>query len=189
MNTWLLDDGEPDFEALFRSARPQLMAVARRLMKNEDDAEDVVQQAFVNGLKYGHRFEARAQATSWMYRIVYNTGLMALRSQRRKRADSLDALPVDVAEMQVHRQRPAEAIATDPERATERGRLREVLSGALSALSPLDKQIVELRLRDGFSTREVASEVGLSAAATKTRLHRARQQLMGELSGNAHACA
>lgn len=181
-NAWLTEEGEPDFELLFRRAKPQLLAVARRLMHDEDDAEDVVQQAFINGLRHRQRFEARAQATSWMYRIVYNTALMALRSKRRKRADSLDALPAEFAEAQVHQQREHTPEAIDPERALERARLGNLLKGAMKGLTPLDKQIVELRLKEGYSTHEVAELVGLSAAATKTRLHRARQRLATELA-------
>ena len=181
-DAWLTDAGEPDFERMFLLARPRLLAVARRLVRNEDDAEDVVQEAFLNGLRHRHRFEARAQATSWMYRIVTNTALMTLRTLRRKQAESLDALPDGVAEAEVHRHRSGAAQASeDPERALERARLCEVLVSALSTLPPLDQRIVELRLREGYSTREAAARVGLSSMAAKTRLHRARTRLSAAL--------
>jgi RNA polymerase sigma-70 factor (ECF subfamily) len=183
MSKWLLSDGRPDFELLFAEARPQLLAVARRVVRNEDDAEDVLQNAFENAIKYGDRFEARAQATSWMYRIVYNTGLMHLRSRKRKGAESLDALPAEVGEAVINAQGHHMSSPPAPDSQLERGAIASLLGAALSKLSPLDRDIVRMRLQEDRSTAQVAAALGLSPAATKTRLHRARlalQQLVGD---------
>lgn len=180
MSKWLKEDGRPDFELLFAEARPQLLAVARRVVRNEADAEDVLQQAFVNALRAADRFEARAQATSWMYRIVYNTGLMHLRSKRRKGAESLDALAPEVGEAVVHRDRDDTA-DHDPAELVQRRRLSGVLDRAIETLSPVDQVIVRMRLIDEHSTKEVADATGLTPAATKTRLHRARRMLRDAL--------
>jgi RNA polymerase sigma-70 factor (ECF subfamily) len=183
MSEWLNPDGTPDFHRLFDLARPQLLAVARRVVRSEADAEDVVQQAFINAIRAGDRFEARAQATSWMYRIVYNTALMHLRSRRRKGAESLDALPPEVGENVVHDQREHLAAPPSPDAGLERGALGALIGRALARLSPLDQDIVRMRLHEDRSTKEVAKALGLSTAATKTRLHRARlmlQELIGE---------
>jgi RNA polymerase sigma-70 factor (ECF subfamily) len=179
---WLTDEGRPDFEVLFEKARPQLLALARRIMRNEADAEDVVQQAFIQGLRNGHRFEARAQATSWMYRITYNAALMALRTKRRKGASSLDGLPQEVAEVHVSNSRDEEAFKLDPDHNAERAEMRAAIAEAMAQLAPIDQKIVGLRINEGCSTQEVAKEMGLSAAATKTRLHRARKALREVLS-------
>lgn len=174
---YLTADGRPDFEALFREARPRLLAVARRLMRSEADAEDIVQQAFVSGLLHKDAFEARAQVTSWMHRITYNAALMALRSKGRRSVRSLEELPGE------DRIIPAEeqGALDDPEEAAARSCMREVLDEALATLSPLDRSIVDLRLREERSTEETAEAVGLSSSAAKARLHRARQALQAAL--------
>jgi RNA polymerase sigma-70 factor (ECF subfamily) len=183
MTKWLQSDGRPDFELLFAEARPQLLAVARRVVRNEADAEDVLQRAFESAIKHGDRFEARAQATSWMYRIVYNAGLMHLRTRRRKGAESLDALPIEVGEAVVNAQADPAAGPPAPDEHLERGAIAKLLRAAMAKLSPLDQDIVRMRLHEERTTAEVANALGLSPAATKTRLHRARvalQQLLGD---------
>lgn len=168
-----------DFHTLFEQARPQLLAVARRVVRSAADAEDVVQQAFVNAIRAADKFEGRAEATSWMYRITYNTALMHLRKKRRKGADSLDAMVPSVAEHAV--QKAAEP-PPSADAQLDQMRLREVLAEAVGALSDTDQRIVILRLEQGWSTQQVADDVGLSPAAIKTRLHRARQVLQRQLT-------
>jgi RNA polymerase sigma-70 factor (ECF subfamily) len=183
MSKWLLSNGCPDFALLFAEARPQLLAVARRVVRNEDDAEDVLQNAFESAIKFGDRFEARAQATSWMYRIVYNTGLMHLRSRKRKGAESLDALPAEVGEAIINAQSARMPSPPAPDAQLERGAIASLLGGALQKLAPIDRDIVRMRLQEDRSTAEVAKALGLTPAATKTRLHRARlalQRVLGD---------
>lgn len=168
-----------DFAELFDQARPRLLAVARRVVRNDHDAEDVVQQAFLNAMKGQASFEGRAQATSWLYRITYNTALMHLRHKRRKGATSLDALTATTREAAIERSSPA-LPASDV--LVDIGRLRGRLATAVAGLSDLDQNIVRLRLELGYSTKETADQLGISTAATKTRLHRARGQLQGLLS-------
>lgn len=175
---YLAADGRPDFEALFREARPRMLALARRLMRSEADAEDVVQQAFVSGLAHRNAFQARAQATSWMYRITYNAALMALRSKGRRVTSSLEDLPPEGPYLEAEERPHAPA---DPEAAAERNDLREVLDYALERLSPLDRTIIDLRLSQDCSTQETADALGLTSSAAKARLHRARLSLQDVL--------
>ena len=188
IDTTAKTDG-PDFNKLFLEARPRLLAVARRIVRNEDDAEDVVQTAFENGLKFAHQFEGKAQATTWMHRIVTNAALMHLRSRRRKGADSLDALPPELADAAVARQREDSMPAVDPEQALRNRRLRGRLFSAITALPEVDQKIIALRLGEGYSVAEVGAEVGMTSAATKTRLHRARKKLTGVLEAAQLAAA
>lgn len=182
---WPAADVALDFDHLFREARPRLLALARRLVRSEADAEDVVQIAFESGLRHRHRFEARARATSWLYRITYNAALMHLRACRRRPAESLDALPPEVRDAVLSAAEPA----SSPERRVEEDELGRALLEATSALSPLDRRIVGMRLADERPTREVADAVGLTPAATKTRLHRAREALKARLEGVGAALA
>lgn len=175
---FLAADGRPDFDALFREARPRMLALARRLMRSEADAEDVVQQAFLSGLAHRHSFQARAQATSWMYRITYNAALMALRSKGRRVTSSLEDLPPEGAFLEAE-DKPH--VPVDPCAAAERNDLRHILDHALAQLSPMDRTIVDLRLAQDCSTQETAEALGLSSSAAKARLHRARISLQDSL--------
>jgi RNA polymerase sigma-70 factor (ECF subfamily) len=181
LSKWVLADGRPDFTVLFHDARSQLLAVARRVVRNDSDAEDVVQQAFENAIKSKSVFEGRAQATSWMYRIVYNTGLMHLRSRRRKGTESLDALAPEVGEAVMHGGLSDDSTVPAPDDVVERGALVRALQAAMSELSDLDRNIVRMRLYEERSTSEVSKALGLSTAAVKTRLYRARVSLQGFL--------
>lgn len=173
---------ERELERAFRENRGQLMALARRMVRSDADAEDVLQQAFENAVRHQKSFEGRAAVTSWLYRITHNTALMHLRSRRRKGAESLDAYPEEVKSALVHDAREDDQIE-DPEHFLGRLGLREALANAMSALSETDRQIVNMRLYEQCSTSEVAEAVGLSATATKTRLHRARAELRQQLGG------
>lgn len=171
---YLADDGRPDFEALFREARPRMLALARRLMRSESDAEDVVQQAFISGLLHRDDFQARAQATSWMYRITYNAALMALRSKGRRVTSSFEDLPAEGAFLEA---KESWATPGDPEDVAHRLKLKSALDEALTTLSPIDREIVDMRLTQDCSTKETAEALGMSASAAKARLHRARTVL------------
>src|SRR5690349_12993599 len=80
------------FELLVRVFGGRLLAVARRLVRNEDDARDVVQTAYLSAFRSLDRFEEGCQLSTWLHRIVVNAALMKLRSKRRKPEESIDAL-------------------------------------------------------------------------------------------------
>lgn len=168
---------------LFDENRPRLLALATRLVSSTE-AEDVVQDAFVSTLRHHHQFRGQALPSTWLYRVTFNAALMRLRTRRRKGAESLDALPLDVAEASLARTLPDRP---DPAADVERREVRLALDAAIAALRPVDQQIVRLRFVDGMSTEEVAEVTGLSVAATKTRLHRARAALRDLLSLDARA--
>lgn len=177
---FLTEDGTPDLDAMARRGTGPLRAAARRLVRSDADAEDVLQDAFLSAVRARDRFEGRALTTSWMYRITYNAGLMQLRTRRRKGAESLDALPPEVAE------RGLRDLQTDDDAAPDRALLREQLVRALDevveGLPEVDRAIVRARLGEGRSTEEVAAATGLSTTATKSRLHRARRALQAALT-------
>ena len=176
-----------DFGSLYREVRPQLLALARRMVHDEAAAEDVVQQAFLSGIRAAGAFRADARPTSWLYRITYNAALMDLRSRRRRRLSSLDDLSPDEAEAQLARSTPShgDELAT----AGERSEVAAQLGKALATLGDVDRRVVELRLREERSTEEVAAELGLTVSATKARLHRARRHLQDVMTGAAPTAA
>lgn len=170
---------------MFDENRPRLLALATRLVSSAE-AEDVVQDAFVSTLRHHHQFRGHALPSTWLYRVTFNAALMRLRTRRRKGAESLDALPHDVAEASIARTVPERP---DPAREMERAEARRAIDDAIGTLRPIDRQIVRMRFVDGMSTEEVAEATGLSVAATKTRLHRARASLRSVLANDARAPA
>ncbi|HEY1101514.1 MAG TPA: sigma-70 family RNA polymerase sigma factor, partial [Myxococcota bacterium] len=152
-----------------------LLALAYRLTSSHNDAEDVVQEAFVSTLRHHDQFLGAAQPSTWLYRVTFNAALMRLRSGRRKKADSLDALPGTIADRVVGEARAnsvfaADDVVADHERA-------DALDEAMTVLCELDQQLMRLRYDDDLSTDEVAARTGLTTSAVKTRLHRARARL------------
>ena len=176
-----------DLGSLYREVRPQLMALARRMVHDEAAAEDVVQQAFLSGIRAAGSFRAEARPTSWLYRITYNAALMDLRSKRRLRQSSLEDLTPDEAQAQLARAAPS--YGDDVAGAGERREVADKLGKALATLGEVDRRVVELRLREERSTEEVAAELGLTVSATKARLHRARRHLQDVIEGRAPASA
>ena len=176
-----------DFNSLYREVRPQLLALARRMMQDDAAAEDVVQQAFLSGIRAADAFRAEARPTSWLYRITYNAALMALRARRRRRLSSLDALTPDQAEVQLAR--ASQSRDDDTAHASERRDIAAQLGEALATLNDVDRKVIELRLREERSTQEVATALGLTVSATKARLHRARRHLQCVMQDHAAAVA
>lgn len=163
------------FARLFEQNRPRLLALAYRLTSSVNDAEDVVQEAFVSTLRHHDQFQGAAKPSTWLYRVTFNAALMRLRTRRRKGADSLDAMPTAIAERAVSHAFSDDHVDADDVVVThERS---AALDEAMASLKPLDRQLMRLRYGDDLSTEEVAERVGLSTSAVKTRLHRARAQL------------
>lgn len=165
------------FEYLYCEYHERLLSLAMRLTGSKADAEDVVQETFINTIRHHHQFRGDAQPSTWIYRVAYNTALMKLRSKRRKGADSLDAMGVDAAQTQIQRDRENRTPVVSPEEITAQHDLSSILEEALSSLKPADRAIVRMRFCDGMSTQEVGEALGMTQSAVKTRLHRARAQL------------
>ena len=170
---------------LFEENRPRLLALAWRLTASTSDAEDVVQEAFVSTLRHHDQFQGASRPSTWLYRVTFNAALMRLRTRRRKGAESLDALPINVAE---HAVANATEDVVDAEQLVHRRERHAALDDAMLILSPLDRELLRLRYSDDLSTDEVASRTGLSTTAVKTRLHRARVRMKDVISADAR-CA
>jgi RNA polymerase sigma-70 factor, ECF subfamily len=167
---------ESAYEALVRTYGGRLMSVARRMLRNEEDARDVVQAAYLSAFRSMDGFEGTCQLSTWLHRIVVNTALMRMRTRRRKPEESIDALlPAfkddghHVAEFADWSAQPDDLLQQDETRAFVRSCVAELP----------DNYRVVLLLRDieEMSTQEVADALGMTAAAVKIRLHRARQAL------------
>jgi RNA polymerase sigma-70 factor (ECF subfamily) len=164
---------------LLTDARPRLLAVALRVVRDRDDAEDVVQEALVKVCRSLSRFEGRSSFSTWLHRIVVNAALDRLR-RHGARKERLQSDGDDDREVQ-----PAEADKVDeqtPERVVSRRETGAVVRGALARLSPTHRQVLELREFDGESYRDLARLVRCPVGTVMSRLHHARHKLAAELA-------
>jgi RNA polymerase sigma-70 factor, ECF subfamily len=150
------------FEELVRRHRPAVFRVALRMLGDGADAEDATQDAFVQAWRGLDGFRADAAFTTWMYRIVTNRCLNMLRDRRRT-----EPLP-DRQESPVSR----------PDRITEANWQLEDLKRAIIRLTPEQRAPFVLRELEGRSYEEIAETLDLSVPAVKSRLHRARLELL-----------
>ncbi len=145
-----------------------------RIVLNRQDAEDLTQEAFLRAYRYFDRLDSASSLRSWLYTIATRVGLNAVRSQRRRgkgRTFSYDAHVEQAGEL-------AEPEAGNAHTLTE---LRDELYAALATLPPRSALLVQLCHSEGFAIREAAAIVGMSPAAAKVALCRARKTLRERL--------
>jgi RNA polymerase sigma-70 factor (ECF subfamily) len=157
------------FDILVRRHLPRARLVARRLMQDPDDADDLVQEAFLRALERIATFDVSRAFEPWFTRLLINLGLDLRRKQSVRRTESHDP----------------EAIAggTRPDRETERSELRRSLSQALEKLPDRQRMIVNLFEIDGHSTEEIADMLKVSQVTIRWHLHQARRTLRELLKG------
>lgn len=167
---------EPEaFAELVSSVAPRMLAVARRMLNNEDDARDAVQDAFVSAMKALLTFDARSQLGTWLHQITVNACLMKLRSSRRRPECSIeDLLPASLPDG--HLTKSCKPWPT-PSGEAEDARRADILAAKLALIPEQYRTVLILRDIEEYSTEHAAAALGISPNAVKTRLHRARQAL------------
>ena len=167
---------EAAFEQVVRAYGGRLLAVARRIVGTEEDARDVVQDAFLNAFKSLDRFEGNAKLSTWLHRIVVNAALMKLRTRKRKPEQSIETLLPAYLDDGHHEER-FQSWEEPVDKVMERAENREIVRKQIDALPEGYRTVLVLRDIEGLDTEETANVLGLSVNATKIRLHRARQAL------------
>ena len=165
-------DGDREaFEELVRLTAADTFTLAVRLVGNEEDARDVVQETYLRAYKGLDRFRGDAQFSTWLYRITANCANTYLTKRRRHRHDEL-----------TEESSPAESGGDrDPLARAEASNLRDRLQGALDELPPKLRAVVLLRDVYDLPHEAIAAELGITESAAKVRLHRARRQLRERL--------
>ncbi len=164
------------FETVVRVYGGRLLAVARRYVRCDEDASDVLQSAYLSAFRAMAHFEGSAQLSTWLHRIVVNTALMKLRTRRRKPEESIDDLLPSFQEDGHHVEQfsdwaaPADVIM-------ERRETRQTVRSCIDRLPDGYRTVLLLRDIEERSTQEVADLMRLTTTAVKVRLHRARQAL------------
>jgi len=172
-----LQAGDADaFEALVRKYMPALLRVARRFLRSEEDARDAVQDAFINAYKSIRNFASNSQLGTWLHRIVVNSSLMKLRSQKRRPEEDIDSLLPKFLE-DGHQVIPSLPWDENAEAILERKELRELVRESIDELPETYRTVLMLRDIEELSTEETARLLGINTNTVKVRLHRARQAL------------
>jgi RNA polymerase sigma-70 factor (ECF subfamily) len=158
------------FEVLMRRHNQRLYRVARAVLRNEDEAEEVVQESYVRAFANMAQFEGRSTLATWLSRITLHAALRARRRRQRDRAGGNAGME---ERFEPHR---ADHVPSGP---MDRAELRSVLAAALDALPTRLRAVVMLRIVEGLDTRETAECLGMTDSNVKVCLHRARR-LMAE---------
>jgi RNA polymerase sigma-70 factor (ECF subfamily) len=167
---------EAAFEHLLRTYGGRLLAVTRRLLGNEEDARDAVQETFLRAFRSLGSFEGGSLLSTWLHRIAVNTALMRLRSRKRKPEEPIESLLPAFRE-DGHFSERFQAWTEPPDDEAAR-REREVLvRQAIDRLPEHYRTVLLLRDIEELSTTDVAEQLGVTTNAVKLRLHRARQAL------------
>ena len=167
------------FEELVRRYDRNVFRIAQHITQNREDAEDVVQDAFLKAYQNLAKFQENSKFYTWLVRIAVNEALMKLRRRRPGQMVSLDedikteddSIPREVADW-----------SPNPEQLYDQGELREILSKTIQGLPAGFRTVFVLRDVEGLSTEETAEALGLSVPAVKSRLLRARLQLRDRLT-------
>ena len=178
-----LQAGEPAaFRRLVQLNSANVYNVALKLLGDEQEAEDVLQETFLSAFQAIDRFEGRSQLSSWLYRIASNASLMRLRKRKGMTTFSLDQ-PMGDAEQDDDRESPHLVDwSTVPDDQLLTAEAREEMDLAIAELPESLRSAFVLRDIQGLSGAETAEVLGISVQAVKNRLHRARLRLRDRLS-------
>lgn len=163
------------FGELVRRYQDRLFNAALRVLDHEDDARDVVQDAFVSAYQSLRSFKGDSEFYTWLYRIAFNTAI----SLRRKRR-ALVSLESGRAGEAAHEPEDRSE-GTRPGAALERTEEEAALQAALNRLSPEHRAILVLKDLDGMKYEEIAEVLGVPIGTVRSRIHRARLELRGLL--------
>src|SRR5215212_10882550 len=165
----VLEGNTAMFELLMRRYNERLYRAARAILRDDQEAEDVIQQAYVNAFTHLRQFNGSAQFSTWLTRIAINEALARVR--RRGRYETFDD---DLSNVEPFMSsNPSE----NPERQAFTGELRELLESAIDTLPDGMREVFMLREVEGLSTSEVAECLGVSDDVVKSRLSRGRAAL------------
>lgn len=166
------------FEELVRRYERKVYNIAYRLLGNEEDATEALQDTFLRAYRYIPGFKFKSSFYTWLYRIATNVSLTKLRRRKKTTTVSLDEpvkntddLMFDIPDNH-----------TTPEEAFAQKRLRERLQAAIEKLPAELRAVVVLRDLEGLSNEEVSKTLGLSVPAVKARLHRGRIALREKMA-------
>jgi RNA polymerase sigma factor (sigma-70 family) len=171
---------EAAFEAIMRRHNGRLFRVARAILKDDADAEDALQDAYLEAYRHLGDFRGDAQLSTWLTRIVVNQSLMRLRRQKRERV----VIPFDRGDHEGEREEVdvIDEKAEPPSRAAMRAEVRGLLEQQIDQLPVAFRTVFVMREVEDMSVEDTAECLGIPAATVRTRLFRARALLREALA-------
>jgi RNA polymerase sigma-70 factor (ECF subfamily) len=167
------------FEQLIKKYDRNVFRIAQHITQNREDAEDVVQDAFLKAYQKLDQFQGNSKFYTWIVRIAVNEALMKL---RKRKSDKLVSMDEDVETDEGTITREFADWSPNPEQQYNQAELNDILSRTIQGLPASFRTVFVLRDVEGLSTEETAEMLGLSVPAVKSRLLRARLQLRERLS-------
>jgi len=167
-------DGEA-LDALLRQYQPQIFRFGMKMCRDPEDAQDVLQETLFAAARTFHGFRGASSISTWLYTIARSFCI-----KRRRR--SVFAPEVVSLDSEAPQAREATDTAPDPERTFAGREVAEALESAVAALEPEYREVLLLRDVEGLSAAEVAEVTGISVAAVKSRLHRARSRVRDRIA-------
>lgn len=164
------------YEIVMRRHNQRLYRLARTILRNDAEAEDVMQEAYVRAYQHLDDFAGEAKFSTWLTKIAVYEALARLRRQAKTTG------PKSVSDMELHIMNTATAGERDPERQAYDRELGLVLERAIEALPENYRSVFVLRAVEGLDVNETAAALDIGVEAVKTRLHRARALLRKELA-------
>jgi RNA polymerase sigma-70 factor (ECF subfamily) len=168
------------FRTLFERYHRRAYALAFGVVRNQDDALDVVQDAFIKAHKYLDKFEGNSSFYTWLYRIVMNLAIDHLRKHRRVRPVELDEARLD--ESTVDEGLLPKLLGGNPGRALMDKEIRARIDAALAELSENHRSVLVMRELEGLSYEEMAKAMSCSKGTIMSRLFHARKNMQARLA-------
>jgi RNA polymerase sigma-70 factor (ECF subfamily) len=167
------------FEELVARHRDKIYARAYSMMRNEDEALDLSQEAWVKGWQRLVQFQGDSSFVTWMTRIVINLCLDQLRKQKRQRSESIEAMDEESGGVERH----MPVVTPNPTEGLERAELRKRIDRALAQLSHEHRTVLVLHEFEELEYKEIAKRMGCSIGTVMSRLFYARRRMASLLAG------
>jgi RNA polymerase sigma-70 factor, ECF subfamily len=169
--------GREALAEMFVASRSKFVAIAYSILRNREDAEDAVQNAFLSGYRHLRSFEGRSALKTWFTRIVLNAALMV---QRKRRPSGIAPVPEASNSHEVNWLESIPASQPDPETAHAERETFDFINGILGKMKPILRQAFTMTYFDELSGQEACALLGISSVTFKARLFRARRVLLNQ---------
>jgi RNA polymerase sigma-70 factor (ECF subfamily) len=170
---------ETAFEQLVEHYERRAFRLAWRITRNHEDAEDVVQNAFVKAFQNLADFRGDSRFYTWLVRITINEALMKIRRRHSNEVSIDEPIHADATSDPIE----IEDQAANPEQRYSQHEVQRILAATINDLEPSHRSVLQLRDVEGLSTQQTAQALDLTPSAVKTRLQRARMKLRDSLNG------
>lgn len=170
------------FDGLFQKYVSRVYNHSLKMLRNEAEAEENVQEVFLTVIRKGESFRGDCAFSTWLYRLTANAAISRLRKNDRVETEEFMEEFLPKYQPDGHHLTPVVDWAENPEKRFLGQEFQEQLQEALDLLSPLDKSIVLMSDYEGLKYKEIAEALEMSLASVKSRLHRARLFLRGKMA-------